>query len=47
MWILNAVLCYTLWKVADMYYEANHKMTAWLCVAVSAANGAIVLTHFI
>jgi hypothetical protein len=45
MWIINLLLCYTLWKVADMYFMVEQRFTAWFCVAISAANGAAVMTH--
>lgn len=46
MWILNLALSYALWKVSDMYFQIKRPFLGWFCVATSAANAAVVMTHF-
>lgn len=47
MLILNVVICYALWKVADLYFMNEQKFMGFLCVAISAMNGAVVMAELI
>lgn len=45
MWIINVVLTWALWKVADMYFMVDQRFLGWLCVVLSAFNGAVVMAE--
>lgn len=47
MMILNVVICYALWKVSDIYFELQRPFLGWLCVAISALNGAAAMAELI
>lgn len=40
MIILNVILAYIFWKVADMYFDIGKITLGWCCVVVSAINFA-------
>lgn len=50
VWIINAVIALMLWRQANQFFELdgpNFRFWAWLCVAFSAANGAVVLAEIL
>jgi hypothetical protein len=47
MIILNVVLAYALWKVADMYFDIGRTTIGWLCVAMSAMNFASFMAEIV
>ena len=47
MVIINVILAYALWKVADMYFDIGRTGLGWACVVVSAANFASVMVDVI
>ena len=50
VWIINAVIALMLWRQANQFFELDGvgpRFWAWLCVAFSAANGAVVLAEIL
>ncbi len=47
MIILNAILAYVLWRVADMYFDIGRNTIGWLCVAISAMNFASFMAEIV
>ena len=47
MIIVNAIIAWALWKVADMYFDIGRTALGWACVAASAANFATVMVDVI
>ena len=47
MIILNVILAYTLWKLADMYFEIERPTLGWTCVAMSALNFASFMAEIL
>ena len=45
--LLQAVLAYGLWKVADMYFEMERSTLGWTCVAMSALNFASFMAEIL
>ncbi len=43
MIILNILITVWAWKVANDAFEIERNTVGWVCVAVSAMNGAVVL----
>ena len=47
MVIINVILAYALWKVADMYFDIGRTGLGWACVVTSAANFASFMSEII
>lgn len=47
MWIVNLVMTWVLWKLSDAYFLMDRHFLGWFCVAMSAANAAVVMTELI
>ena len=47
MIILNVILAYTLWKVADLYFDMDRSTLGWTCVAMSALNFASFMAEIL
>ncbi len=47
MIIINVILAYALWKVADMYFDIGRNTIGWLCVAISAMNFASFMAEIV
>ena len=47
MIILNVILAYALWKVADMYFEMERSTLGWICIIVSALNFASFMAEIL
>ncbi len=47
MIIINVILAYVLWKVADMYFDIGRTTIGWFCVATSAANFASFMAEIV
>lgn len=47
MIILNVILAYALWKVADMYFEMERSTLGWTCVVMSALNFASFMAEIL
>lgn len=47
MIILNAILAYALWKIADLYFDIGRTALGWSCVVMSAVNMAAFMAEII
>jgi hypothetical protein len=47
MLIVNVILAYMLWKVADLYFDIGKTTIGWFCVIFSAFNFAAFLSAVI
>ena len=47
MIILNVILAYALWKLADMYFDIGKSTLGWCCVVMSALNFASFMAEIL
>ena len=47
MIILNVILAYILWRVADLYFDMDRSTLGWTCVAMSALNFASFMAEIL
>ena len=47
MIVINAILAYALWRVADLYFDIGRTTMGWLCVIFSAFNFASFMAEII